>query len=263
MGRKPWRKLWQDKLRSSPKWTRLRMADKGFWFECFQMAQEDGRLMLRPGVPLTVEHLAYEFRSRHSTVKGWMNALEDAGLAATTDGTFALTGMTALLQRDLNTPSTRRKHDGIPQEGLSDSKGLRDNSCAPKEKEEKKREKRVAPIPPEGDLSDNGNEPKGFAEWYATYPNKAGRAKALLYWTGGLPLITKKKANHEPYAEKIIASLHTQIAGREAAEREDDFVPEWPNAATYLYNRRWEDPAMSGKTRKPPTRHTIGRVTSR
>jgi len=46
------------------------MADKGFWFECFQKAQDDGAMMLRPGKPLTTTDLAYEFRTRECTVHG-------------------------------------------------------------------------------------------------------------------------------------------------------------------------------------------------
>lgn len=90
MGRRSWRKLWQDALRSSPKWSRLRAAEKGCYLECFLLANDDGELLLRPGVPLTVEDLAFEMNTRPHTAAKWVETLLSVGLLASQTGLISV-----------------------------------------------------------------------------------------------------------------------------------------------------------------------------
>lgn len=82
MGRKSWRKLWQDALRSSPKYRRLTASVKGCYLECLLLANDDGKLLLRPGVPLTVADIAFEMNTREHTAEKWVTKLLDVGLLA-------------------------------------------------------------------------------------------------------------------------------------------------------------------------------------
>jgi len=233
MGRKPWRKLWQDKLRSSPKWTRLRMADKGFWFECFQMAQEDGAMMLRPNKPLTPRDLAYEFRTRECTVQGWMDALVNAGLAEQNDGVFSLTGMTTLLQVYHKRPTGVAQHDDIPTGEDSESNDLPQNKRAPKEGEEKKRErkKKKPPKSPKGDYS------VSFEKWWPEFPprpggNRGSKSKAFAKW---------KEDGLGPRLDEMLSILE---AFKDCREWQKGYSP---NVNTYLNQRLYEDPPSNGR----------------
>lgn len=100
MGRKPWRKVWGDKLRSSPKWRKLTFAQRGFYFECLMMCDDaTGQLRLRPGKPLETADLAYEFGARSEQIDRYLNRLERVGLLAREDGFWTLQNAVSLFRK--------------------------------------------------------------------------------------------------------------------------------------------------------------------
>ena len=41
---KPWKKLWVEKLRSSPKWMLLTLSERGFYMECLMLCNDEGEV---------------------------------------------------------------------------------------------------------------------------------------------------------------------------------------------------------------------------
>ena len=158
VGRKPWRALWADALRSSPKWSRLTLTQRGFWLECFLMAKADGRLLLRPGVPLSITDLAYECRCNTNRLRACMDALIRTGLAVDEGGCFRLTKMSEMSLSSVVKHPSRTKDDSEQNEhrlGRSSGiNGLQQNYPARERREEKKGTAGPASsraVPPAGD----------------------------------------------------------------------------------------------------------------
>lgn len=89
----------------------------------------------------------------------------------------------------------------------------------------------------------NGKERKGregkgeytepFLVFYEKYPKKEGKAEAQKAWT--------KLNPQNGLQEKILTAIQNQSNYKQMLRDSDQFCPEWPNPATWLNNRRWED----------------------
>lgn len=83
-----------------------------------------------------------------------------------------------------------------------------------------------------------GREGKGeytepFLVFYEKYPKKEGKAEAQKAWT--------KLNPQNGLQEKILTAIQNQSNYKQMLRDSDQFCPEWPNPATWLNNRRWED----------------------
>jgi len=69
-----------------------------------------------------------------------------------------------------------------------------------------------------------------FLNFWDQYPNKKGKEEAFKAW---------KK--HAPNMEVVIKAVIAQKEEKASLTLEGKFCPEWPNASTWLNNKRWED----------------------
>lgn len=72
-----------------------------------------------------------------------------------------------------------------------------------------------------------------FKMFYDPYPNKVARGDAEKAFAALDP--------NEGFAEMMRRSVQNQIKWRKDMERAGEFVPKWPNPATWIRQRRWED----------------------
>ena len=241
MGHNPWRKIWHDRLRSSPKWTRLRTVERGFWFDCFLIAKDDGRLELLPDTPLTPQDLSYEFRNRREIIEKWILKLTNVGLMEKRDGFIWLVGMSDLCQMsakrlptDCQMSAKPLRKPGVSAENAqmetSSDNGLRVRSSAggakslSTEAEEEKKQKKEPPKSPKGGPTYTDE----FLAFWAAYPKKVGKGAAWAKWgsRNGTPLPI------------ILSALEKQAKSDQWQKDAGQFIP---NPATWLHQRRWED----------------------
>lgn len=100
-------------------------------------------------------------------------------------------------------------------------------------------------------------EPPGFQRWWAAYPNTAEKARALAIWTGRKPMADGEKRSLEPETDAIVRAVQRQQQWRDQA-REGEFRPAWKGAATWLFNRCWED-GSADESARPPTLDDLSR----
>jgi len=92
MARKQWFKLWQDKVRASPKWGRLKAAPRGFYLQCMLFCSPEGRLEIRSGRPITDSELREEVNARQlRDVRAWIEKLVSVGFMHRDGETLVLT----------------------------------------------------------------------------------------------------------------------------------------------------------------------------
>jgi hypothetical protein len=94
-----------------------------------------------------------------------------------------------------------------------------------------------------------GAEPPGFAEWYAEYPWKSGRAKAIAAW--------RKLSPDAELQQRMIDSVRRQNAERASAT---GFYPHPKLPATWLNSEGWLDtapPPLPPKTYDPESQDAM------
>ena len=74
-----------------------------------------------------------------------------------------------------------------------------------------------------------------FLNFWEQYPNKKGKEEAFKAW---------KK--HNPEMQVVLKAISAQKEEKGNLAREGKFCPEWPNASTWINNKRWEDETDGG-----------------
>lgn len=92
-------------------------------------------------------------------------------------------------------------------------------------REEKRREEKKKPKP--------ASEHPLFDYWYQHYPAKKGRGQAAKAFA--------KIDPDQELADRMIQAIHDQQKEREWKQAAGEFVPQWPNPATWLNGERWLD----------------------
>lgn len=221
--------LWTDSL-VDPKVQALRPPLYKFWVNCLLLA----RVIDRGGTIPTCAELAVT-----------LHLSEDDALRATT----ALESATLL---DRAPDGSLRIHNYVarqdPEYGLRAARngaGLRANRGAPRNSAPRDYRERELTSPPRQHPATLRSTPLYnradpvvalFEQFYARYPRKQDRKRALETW--------RKVGPDEKLTRKIIAAVIAQ----QAAEHWDDGY--WPLPATYLSGERWLDtPDVSARER--------------
>lgn len=134
----------------------------------------------------------------------------------------------------------RYRRNKASQTATSDACDDSDATLSPKEKSPTPPKETtpypVTPSPPKG-----GSVPAGFEDFWATYPNKVGKAEAVKAFA---------KASRKAPLEAIMAGLRAYVA------KTDDRP--WCNPATWLNQERWTDePAATSPPSRPPTKGEV------
>jgi hypothetical protein len=128
-------------------------------------------------------------------------------------------------------PSTARNPEA-PADILESNRDLFDEDSTSRE--------RVLVAVKEG--NSKGREGKGkredgyaddFLSFYEKYPKKEGKAEALKAW--------KKINPQNGLKEILLTAIEKQTLFKSHLKETDQFCPEWPNPATWLNQKRWED----------------------
>ncbi len=78
-----------------------------------------------------------------------------------------------------------------------------------------------------------GEYAASFLEFYEKYPKKEAKAEAAKVWNKVNPQNGLK--------EIILTAIEKQAKFKSHLKETDQFCPEWPNPATWLNQKRWED----------------------
>jgi len=112
-----------------------------------------------------------------------------------------------------------------------------------KKKEKESDSKNDAKMTPPSSSSSPSPTPKNktytevFLNFWDQYPNKKGKEEAFKAWR-----------KHNPNMEVVIKAVNAQKEEKARLNQERKFCPEWPNASTWLNNKRWEDEIKEPKT---------------
>jgi len=82
----------------------------------------------------------------------------------------------------------------------------------------------------------NNTYSQNFISFWKAYPNKVAKKKAHEAWQK-----LEKAENIEILLPKLLDAIERQKQDKEIKKANGEFVSEWPNPATWLNGRRWED----------------------
>ena len=77
---------------------------------------------------------------------------------------------------------------------------------------------------------------QNFLNYWKEYPNKVAKKKALETWNK-----LEKREDMKTLLPTLLDAIEKQKQAKESKKTNSEFVPEWPNPATWLNGRRWED----------------------
>ena len=77
---------------------------------------------------------------------------------------------------------------------------------------------------------------QNFLNYWKAYPNRAAKKKAFEAWQK-----LEKKEDMETLLPILLDAIERQKQAKEIKKANGEFVSEWPNPATWLNGRRWED----------------------
>jgi hypothetical protein len=82
----------------------------------------------------------------------------------------------------------------------------------------------------------NDKYAQNFLSFWKSYQNKAAKKKAYEAWQK-----LEKREDMETLLQTLLDAIERQKQAKEIKKANGEFVAEWPNPATWLNGRRWED----------------------
>ena len=83
---------------------------------------------------------------------------------------------------------------------------------------------------------------QNFLSFWKSYPHRVAKKKAHEAWKK-----LEKAENITTLLPTLLDAIEKQKQAKEISKAKDEFTPEWPNPATWLNGRRWEDEVETKK----------------